>query len=586
MPYTFNSAIGYIRDDVDGSAVDLFGPEIYTSSQTPQLWLNAFAFEYHGGVVIQADAVDGLFPEGMIGAMIGGYSELLTRLGEPDAWSSAAFDLLPADQRARRTAANDTSRPASERLLHEAFREQAARTPDAPAVLTTSGSLTYGELAGRAASAAAWLRERGTGRDELVALIMRRGPEQITGILAAVMAGAAYLPVDAALPATRIRYMLGDGRVRLALTNARPAQPGWQPDAGQELELLDLSAVSAPGTYAPRTDSSADDLAYVLYTSGTTGEPKGVMISHRSAVNVVTDCNARFRVGPADRFIGLSAFNFDLSVYDVFGALSAGAAIVLPDADRAADPAHWLELCERFGVTIWNSVPAIAGLMAEHAAAGPNSSSLAALRLVMMSGDRIPPALPAALWRVKPGLELRSLGGPTETTIWNISHPVSRAHSELEPVPYGRPNANNRAYIIDADGLDAPDWVTGEICAAGPAWPGATGATRQGRPSGSGWTRPGASGSTARATSAGTCRTAPSTSPAAATSRSRSTATGSRPGRSRPGSPPSARSSRPRWSGSRGRGATGWWRTWWRPGTPGRTPTRSGSRCASTCPTT
>ena len=203
----------------------------------------------------------------------------------------------------------------------------------------------------------------------------------------------------------------------------------------------------------------------MLYTSGTTGEPKGVMISHRSVVNVVQDCNERFEVGPGDRFIGVSAFNFDLSVYDVFGALSAGAAIVLPDADRAADPAHWLELCDRFGVTIWNSVPAIAGLLAEQAEAG--EPKLAALRLVMMSGDRIPPALPAALWRVKPDLRLMSLGGPTETTIWNISHPIASAHSELEPVPYGRPNANNRAYITDPDGLDCPDWVTGEICAAG-----------------------------------------------------------------------------------------------------------------------
>ncbi|HET9894395.1 MAG TPA: amino acid adenylation domain-containing protein [Streptosporangiaceae bacterium] len=459
MPYTFNSAIGYVREDVDGSAIDLFGPEIYTSSQTPQLWLNAFAFEYHGGVVVQADAVDGLFPDGMIGAMIGGYQQLLGDLCEPGTWSAATFDLLPADQRARRLAANDTARPASDRLLHEAFTELAAAAPDAPAVMTTSGTLTYGELAGRAAGAAAWLRERGAGEDELVALIMRRGPEQVTGMLAAVMAGAAYLPVDAALPAERVRYMLGDGRVRLALSNT-----GWQPDAGQQIEALDLRDPGTSGTCQRRPGSRADDLAYVLYTSGTTGAPKGVMISHRSAVNVVADCNARFGVGPPDRFIGVSAFSFDLSVYDVFGALSAGAAIVLPDADRAADPAHWLELCERFGVTIWNSVPAIAGLMADQALALRQTPEL---RLVMLSGDRIPPDLPAALWRVKPDLRLMSLGGPTETTIWNISHPISRAQSELEPVPYGRPNANNRAYIIDADGLDAPDWVTGEICAAG-----------------------------------------------------------------------------------------------------------------------
>lgn len=460
MPFTFNAAIGYVRDTipVDGSAVDLFGPEIFTSSQTPQLWLNAFAFEYHGGVVVQLDAVDGLFPDGLIEAMTGGYQRLLESLcGDDEAWSAATFDLLPAGQRERRVAANDTATAPGERLLHEAFLEQARLTPDAPAVLATAGSLCYGELAARAARVASWLRDGGASTDELVALIMRRGPEQVVAILATVMAGAAYLPVDAELPAARIDYLLRDGRVRFVLSNT-----GWEGDGEHQVLQVDLAGRAGVG-YAPRRDASADDLGYVLYTSGTTGEPKGVMISHRSAVSVVTDCNARFGVGPGDRFIAVSAFNFDLSVYDVFGALSAGAAIVLPDADRAADPAHWLELCDQFGVTIWNSVPAIAGLMAEQAAAAPPR----ALRLVLLSGDRIPPALPAALWRVKPDLRLESLGGPTETTIWNISHPIDRGHSELDPVPYGRPTANNRAYILDADGLDTPDWVVGEICAAG-----------------------------------------------------------------------------------------------------------------------
>ncbi len=301
---------------------------------------------------------------------------------------------------------------------------------------------------------------------------MRRGPEQIVAILATVLAGAAYLPVDAALPEARIGYLLRDGKVRFVLSNT-----GWEGDGEHQVLQVDLAGRPDGAGYAPRPDASADDLGYVLYTSGTTGAPKGVMVSHRSAVNVVTDCNARFGVGPGDRFIGVSAFNFDLSVYDVFGALSAGAAIVLPDADRAADPAHWLELCDRFGVTIWNSVPAIAGLMAEHAtaqdqaaqdqAAQDQAAPPRALRLVMMSGDRIPPALPGLLWRLKPDLQLMSLGGPTETTIWNISHPIGRSHSELDPVPYGRPTANNRAYILDAADLDTPDWVVGEICAAG-----------------------------------------------------------------------------------------------------------------------
>jgi pyochelin synthetase len=451
MPFTFNSAIGYLRSGVDGSALERFGPEVYTSSQTPQVWLNAFAFEQHDGVVVQVDAVAGLFPDQLIGDMVSGYSRLLKSLCGEAAWSAIRFSLLPASQRARRAA--------------EAFTRWAVRTPDAPAVLSSGRSVSYGELFRRAAHAAAWLRARHVRRDELVGLVMHRGPEYVVGILATLMAGAAYLPVDATWPAERIRYVLRDGQVRWVLSNA-----GWPAGASDPGTLaIDVASPLPPvlaGDGEPdEPGAGPDDLAYVLYTSGTTGEPKGVMISHRSVANVVADCNMRFAVGPADRFIAVSSFTFDLSVYDVFGALSAGAALVLPDADRAADPLHWLELCRRFGVSVWNSVPAIAALMQEQAGPG-GDPRLAALRLVMLSGDRIPPELPAALRQVKDDVTLISLGGPTETTIWNISHPIDAA-DDAGRIPYGRPNANNRAYILDADGEDTPDWVTGEICAAG-----------------------------------------------------------------------------------------------------------------------
>ena len=131
MPYTFNSAIGYVQADLDGSALELFGPEVYTSSQTPQLWLNAFAFEQHGGVIVQFDAVDGLFPEGLIQDMVAGYQTLLDSLLDDDAWTAATFDLLPEAQRERRRLANDTARPMAEVRLTDAFLAQAEAAPAA-----------------------------------------------------------------------------------------------------------------------------------------------------------------------------------------------------------------------------------------------------------------------------------------------------------------------------------------------------------------------------------------------------------------------------------------------------------------------
>ncbi len=464
-PYTFNCATGYVHADVDGSALELFGRETFSVSQTPQVWLNAFAMEQHGGLVVQLDGVDALFPEGLLDALAAGYSTLLHRLADADGWTASAFDLRPPDQRRRRELANDTAVAGPGRPLARQFLDRALARPDAPAIITSGGTVTYRDLHRAASHAAAWLRGRGVERDELVGLVMTRGPEQIVGIMATVLAGAAYLPVDATLPERRRGYMLRDGQVRCVLTNLTRGDAA--PDGIEVLRLAGTGAGAGqpPVDIEPAGGASLDDLLYVLYTSGTTGEPKGVMVSQRSVANVVADCNARFGVDATDRFFGISAFNFDLSVYDVFGALSAGAAIVLPDHDRAADPEHWLDLCASAGVSVWNSVPAIVALLREQAAARPES--LAALRLVMMSGDRIPPGLPAALLRLRPDLEVISLGGPTETTIWNILYPVRSGDDGSRSLPYGRPNSGNRAYVLDASGLDTPDWVTGEICAAG-----------------------------------------------------------------------------------------------------------------------
>ncbi|MFD9621941.1 amino acid adenylation domain-containing protein [Streptomyces virginiae] len=457
-PYTFNCAIGHEQHGIDGSALELFGPQVFSASQTPQTYLNVFVMEQTCGLLTHIDAVDQLYPDGLPSALAAGYQHLLDVLCDAAAWTATKHDLLPDEQRRRRAETNETAATQPERMLWEDVVAQATARPSAPAVITTSGVVSYGELLRRAQGVSAWLSERGVSHGDLVGLVMRRGPEQIIGILASLLAGAAYLPIDAGLPDERRAYMLRDGGVQCVLTNVPSEEPNTL--------LLDETQPLMPvAPWEPPADAHVDDLAYVLYTSGTTGHPKGVMVSHRNVANVITDCTARFGVDSTDRLFGISAFNFDLSVYDIFGALSVGAAIVLPDADQAADPAHWLDLCAEYGVTVWNSVPAIVAMLGEQAVTAPNR--LGALRLVMMSGDRIPPELPAALLRLKPSLEVVSLGGPTETTIWNMIHPVNAADDGSRPIPYGRPNRNNTAFVRSPEGWDRPDWVTGEIWAGG-----------------------------------------------------------------------------------------------------------------------
>ncbi|MEV1146410.1 non-ribosomal peptide synthetase [Micromonospora sp. NPDC049799] len=238
--------------------------------------------------------------------------------------------------------------------------------------------------------------------------------------------------------------------------------------AGLRLVTLDDPEVHAADPVAVGPGPAPDDLAYVIFTSGSTGRPKGVMIDHRGAANTVQDVNARFGVTPADRVLGLSALSFDLSVYDVFGALAAGAAVVLPAPARAADPEHWSDLVRRHRVTVWNSVPALmqAWVDAPAAHADPAESSL---RVVMLSGDWIPVRLPDAIRRRHPRAAVHSLGGATEASIWSIHFPVGVVDDGWASIPYGRPMANQTMHVYDDRFTPCPVWTPGEL------WIGGTG---------------------------------------------------------------------------------------------------------------
>jgi amino acid adenylation domain-containing protein len=465
MPVVLSSFLGYERDGrpLDPEALGRFAQGI---TQTPQVWLDAQALLLHDGLYLSWDAVAALFEPRMLEAMFAAFNERLTRLAEaPDTWDTATA-ALPADQCARRAAANATDVAGIDRaaLLHAAFWHQARQQPDAVAVVTPERQLSYGELAGRAAGIAELLRAQGVRRNELVAVVMEKGWEQVVAVLAVTLAGAAYLPVDASQPARRIQEILALGEVRLALSQAR---------LRSRLGCLERLSVhwgdaDSPSAALPRDTGPAapTDLAYVIFTSGSTGTPKGVMIAHRAAANTVADINRRFAVSARDRLLGLSALSFDLSVYDIFGPLSAGAALVLPAAAALRDPRAILGLIERERVTLWNSVPAYLQLLAETLDTA-DRPRLASLRLALLSGDWIPLTLPERMRALAPRLRLISLGGATEAAIWSICHPIDRVDPAWRSIPYGKPLAHQRFHVLDERMQDCPDGIPGELYIGG-----------------------------------------------------------------------------------------------------------------------
>lgn len=463
MPVVFTSAVS--ADGAAADELDWFGEEIFSVSQTPQVWIDLMVRNTANGLRYDWNAVDAVFPEGMMADMFAAFARLIEALADgdltlSDPWRRVAAFLLPAEAARITAEANATRAPLSDVLLHEPWRDHVERAPDHPALIDTSGTMTYGQLARHAAGVARRIAEAGPA--PLVAIVIPKGRKQVAAALGVLEAGAAYLPIDPDWPAARIAQILERSQATLALISSGGPVPAW---AGNVcvIEIGDDAGSQSRPTPLPKR--SPDDLAYVIYTSGSSGEPKGVAIDHCGAVNTILDINRRFGIGPDDRVLALSALSFDLSVYDIFGTLTAGATIVMPDAEQASDPAGLAQLVNTHGVTLWNSVPALMELLVEHARGTPGLR-FDSLRDILLSGDRISPELPAQIQRIAPAARITSLGGATEASIWSIVHPIDPGALDAR-IPYGRPLANQRFRVVDAQMADRPVWVPGELCIGG-----------------------------------------------------------------------------------------------------------------------
>lgn len=447
---------------VDQSFVDALGKFSYMISQTPQVWMDFQSYEDESGLMLTWDTVDELFPENMIDNMMESFEKLLKEL-TLESWEQN-FDVLPDKQKAFIKEQSKIDELLDPRCLHEAFFEWSLKTPEAVALVDTGNGIfvTYRELKERVLSVAAALIQHGI-KDEAIAITLPRGYEQIEAALAILVSGNCYVPVSKEQPEERRKLIHEKTGIKYVITNEKICENlQWD----ETIEVFLLREMEKEKILAEYPSVSPDNSAYIIMTSGSTGSPKGVEIAHKSAWNTISDINKKYQINRNDIVLGVSAMDFDLSVYDIYGMLSVGGKIILIPEQESKNPDFWLSKILEYNVTIWNSVPILLEMLLVCAKARREKN--VSLRLGLLSGDWIPLDLPEHFYElVKNGLFV-SLGGATEGSIWSNYQEVRLPIPyDWKTIPYGKPLKDQCYRIVDELGRDCPTWVEGELWIGG-----------------------------------------------------------------------------------------------------------------------
>ncbi|GGQ76022.1 amino acid adenylation domain-containing protein [Couchioplanes azureus] len=350
--------------------------------------------------------------------------------------------------------------------VHETICRQARLMPDAVALRGGGRDRTYRELLDEAAALAGRLRAQDVGPGTVVGLCTERSPEMVVAVLGILLAGGAYLPLDASHPRARLDRMLRTAGAALVLADDAGRQAltcGGEPDvAVRPLSGGDLSAAPLDWRDYEAPQEVVRGLSYVIFTSGSTGAPKGVQMTHLSLANRLVWMQDEYRIGPGDVVLQKTPYTFDVSVWELLWAFMTGATLVTAEPQAHRDPQELADVVAREAVTTLHFVPSMLALFVEEA----GLARCTALRRVICSGEALSPKLVNKLTATLPQVEVHNLYGPTEAAIDVTAWPCRRPEPD-DTVPIGRPITNVAAYVLDERGRLAPLGRRGELVLGG-----------------------------------------------------------------------------------------------------------------------
>ncbi|HEU4880737.1 MAG TPA: amino acid adenylation domain-containing protein, partial [Longimicrobium sp.] len=439
-------------------------PSAPAARVTAKFDLSLSFMERDGGITAGVEYATSLFERETVERWLGYLRRVLEEMVADEHRPVERLALMPASERALVLEEwNRAEAHAAAPLVHALFEAQAARTPDATAVIHDGGELTYAELNRRANRLAHHLVRRGVGPDVRVGVCVEPGGEMMVAVLAVLKAGGGYVPLDPAYPADRLAYTLADSAPAVLLTQASLAETF----AGVETPCIRIDADAAEWAQEPEMDPARGDarpehLAYVIYTSGSTGRPKGVRVEHGALAATMAAAGRAFGFGPADRSPSLASFAFDIWIFEALLPLLAGGSVRLFPRDRVLEVPRLVE--ELAGCTVMHAVPALMRGIVREVRSTPEGV-LPGLRRAFVGGDAVAPDLLEEMRVAFPAAEINVLYGPTEAAIICATHRLGSEPASRQMV--GRPLGNAALYVLLPGGEVAPVGAPGELCLGG-----------------------------------------------------------------------------------------------------------------------